>query len=399
MISESLLKCLKNNSAIRDMFEEGKRLEKEYGKENVYDFSLGNPSVPAPESVNKSIKKIVEQEDSIFLHGYMSNAGYQDVRLSIAENLNKRFGTAFNETNIIMTVGAAGGMNVVFKSILNPGDEVITFSPFFGEYRNYVANFGGKLVELPANPPTFMPDITALKNAINEKTKAVIINNPNNPTGVVYPESVIKEIAACLEEKEKELGTDIVLVSDEPYRELAYDGVDVPYLTKYYHNTVVGYSYSKSLSLPGERIGYLVVPDEIKDAEDLKEAFAISTRILGFVNAPSLMQRVIKENVNESTDVEIYDKNRKALYEGLIKCGFECVKPDGAFYVFLKSPEPDEREFVKKAKEYNLLLVAGRAFGCEGYVRLAYCTSYEKIVSALPYFKKLAEDYGLEEQK
>ena len=266
MISEKMIKLAGGNSAIRAMFEEGNRLAALYGRENVYDFSLGNPNFPAPAEVNNAIKEVLDTVESTVIHGYMSNSGFEDVRTAVVESINRRFGTAFAAKNILMTVGAAGGLNVILKSLLNPGDEVLTFSPYFVEYGNYVGNYDGVLKAVPADPETFQPDAEKLAAAVTPKTKAVIINNPNNPTGVVYSEETIKKLAAALEEKQKEYGISIYLISDEPYRELAYDGVEVPYLTKYYRNTIVGYSWSKSLSLPGERIGYLVIPDEIDDA-------------------------------------------------------------------------------------------------------------------------------------
>ncbi|MDO5381776.1 MAG: pyridoxal phosphate-dependent aminotransferase [Eubacteriales bacterium] len=395
MIADSMVGLVKNSSVIREMFEEGNRLAKIYGAENVYDFSLGNPNVPAPEEVNKAIKEIVDTEDSVLLHGYMSNSGYEDVRNAIARSLNKRFDTHFNESNIVMTVGAAGGLNTIFKTILNPSDEVITFAPFFGEYRNYVSNYNGKLVVVSPDVTSFRPKFDEFEAKINKKTRAVIINNPNNPTGVVYSEDTIKKIADIMEKKQKELGTEIFLISDEPYRELVYDGVSVPYLTKYYDNTIVGYSYSKSLSLPGERIGYLVIPDEISDAEDMKVAASVATRILGFVNAPSLQQKVVAKCLDAKVNVEAYDKNRKALYEGLTKLGFECVKPEGAFYLWMKSPVENDTEFCNAAKKHNILMVPGSSFGGPGYVRLAYCVSYETIVNSLPHFAELAKEMGL----
>ena len=278
MIADSMVSFVKNSSVIRAMFEEGNRLAKLYGAENVYDFSLGNPNVPAPAEVNEAVKDIVDNEESTFIHGYMSNAGYEDVRQTIAESLNRRFGTHFNHTNIVMTVGAAGGLNTIFKTLLNPGEEVMTFAPFFGEYRNYVSNFGGKLVVVSPNTVDFQPKLDEFEAKITPKTRAVIVNNPNNPTGVVYSEDTIKKMAAIMDKKQKEYGTEIYLIADEPYRELAYDGVDVPYLTKYYDNTIVGYSYSKSLSLPGERIGYLVIPDEVTDSEDVKSAASVDRK-------------------------------------------------------------------------------------------------------------------------
>lgn len=392
MISESMKVLVNGSSVIRAMFEEGEKMVKKYGKENVFDFSLGNPNVAAPDSINNAIKDVLNEEESTFVHGYMLNAGYKDVRKTIAEHLNKAHGTEFTDENIVMTAGAAGGLNVILKTLLNPGDEVIVFAPFFGEYRNYVANYGGELVTVPPDTETFRPDIAGFEKRITSKTKAVIINNPNNPTGVVYSEETIEKIAALLEKKQKELGTDIYVINDEPYRELAYDGVFVPYFTKYYANTIIGYSYSKSLSLPGERIGYLVIPDEASDSRDIIDGAVVATRVLGFVNAPSLIQRTVARCVDESTNLEAYDRNRKELYEGLSEIGFECVKPEGAFYLWVKSPCDDEKEFCRIAKNYNLLMVAGSAFACPGYVRIAYCVSYGTIVNSLPKFRQLMDE-------
>ena len=396
MISDKMVSFVKNSSAIRAMFEEGNRMAKEFGAENVYDFSLGNPNVPAPEAVKTAIKEILDEEDPVALHGYTnSNAGYEEVRRTIAESLNQRFGTKFTANNLIMTVGAAGGLNVILKTLLNPGDEVIAFAPYFGEYRSYTGNYDGVLVEISPDTKTFQPKLDEFEKKITPKTKAVIVNTPNNPTGVVYSEETIKKMAAIMEAKEKEYGTQIYLISDEPYRELAFDGVEVPYLTKYYKNTIVGYSYSKSLSLPGERIGYLVIPDEADDSADIIAAASVANRILGFVNAPTLQQKVIAKCVNEQTDISYYDRNRETLYNGLKELGFECIKPQGAFYLFVKSPVADEKEFVAAAKKYHILIVPGSSFACPGYVRMAYCVAYETIVNALPKFKELAKDYNL----
>ena len=395
VIAERMVGLVNNNSVIREMFEEGKRLAGIYGAENVFDFSLGNPSVPAPEELNRAVKDILDEEPSIFVHGYMSNAGYEDVRATIADSINRRFGTSFNQSNIIMTVGAAGGMNVIFKTILNPGDEVLTFSPYFVEYNSYVSNYDGKLVAIDPDTETFQANIEDLERKITPKTKALITNNPNNPTGVVYSEETIKKVAAILDAKQKEYGTEIFIISDEPYRELAYDGVEVPYITKYYNNTIVGYSFSKSLSLPGERIGYLVIPDEVDDAEQMKTAAEIATRVLGFVNAPSLMQRAVARCIDAKCDVDSYNRNREALYNGLVKLGFECIKPQGAFYLFVKSPVPDEKEFCNVAKKHNVLLVPGSSFKCAGYVRIAYCVSYDTIINSLPRFAEIAQEMGL----
>ena len=395
MISEKMKDLVKNNSVIREMFEEGKRLAKKYGKENVYDFSLGNPSVPAPRKVNESIKKIIDTEDSLMVHGYMSNAGFEDVREKISKSINNRFGTNFSTENIIMTVGAASGINIILKSILNPNDEVITFAPYFMEYKNYVKNYDGKLVEISPNTENFQPKLDEFESKITEKTKAVIINTPNNPTGVIYSEETIKEISRILEEKQKEFGHEIFIISDEPYRELVYEDVKVPYITKYYNNTFVVYSYSKTLSIPGERIGYVVVPTEMEDSKNIITAITIANRIIGCVNAPSLIQRALIECVDERVDLSIYNENRNLLYNELKKYGFECIKPQGAFYLFLKSPIENDVEFCNKAKEYNILFVPGSSFACKGYVRIAYCVSTDMIKRALPAFKKLADYYEL----
>lgn len=396
MLSKKIQAALAGSSAIRAMFVEGKELAAQVGEENVFDFSLGNPATPAPKAFHTEVKHLVDTMDPVVLHGYMSNAGYEDVRLAIAKNLNLRFGTSFGLENVVMTVGAAGGLNIVFKTILNPGDEVIVFAPFFGEYKSYVANFDGVIVPVAPDYQTFQPDLAAFEAAITKKTKAVIVNTPNNPTGVVYTKETMEGIGEILNRKEKEYQKELYLISDEPYRELVYDGVQEDFLTKYYHNTIVGYSFSKSLSLPGERIGYIVVPNEVTDAKEVLAGIEVANRILGFVNAPSLMQKAVAACVQEKTDLEFYDKNRRILYEGLTNLGFTCVKPQGAFYLWLKSPVEQEEEFVKAAKKYNLILVKGSAFGCGGYVRLAYCISNEKVVRSLDAFAKLAEEYHLE---
>ena len=442
MVSKRIQKALLGNSAIRAMFVEGKAMAEKYGAENVYDFSLGNPATPAPAALNDSIRDLLDEADkkgaagSLELHGYMENAGYKDVREAIAANLNKRFGTAFDDHNIVMTVGAAGGLNIIFKTVLDPGDEVIVFAPFFGEYRQYAANFDSEIVTVNPDLETFLPDLNDFEAKITEKTKALIVNTPNNPTGVIYKPETMEAIASILEKKQKEFGHDIYLVSDEPYRELVYDGNKEDFLTKYYKNTIVGYSFSKSLSLPGERIGYVVVPNEASDAEELIRGIEISNRTLGFVNAPSLMQKVIQKCVDaevdvaaydrnrlalynglkelgfecikpsliqkavarcldEKTDVSFYDENRTMLYDGLTELGFTCIKPEGAFYLWVKSPVDNEEEFVEEGKKLHLLMVKGSAFGCGGFVRLAYCVSHETVKNSLPAFEKLAQVYGL----
>ena len=395
MISEKMKPFVENNSAIRAMFEEGKKMAAVYGKENVYDFSLGNPSVPAPAAVKQAILAILEEEEEGMVHGYMSNAGFEDVRETIARSLNDRFQTNFHVNNIMMTVGAASGMNVILKSLLDPKDEVIAFAPYFMEYGAYVRNYDGILTVISPDTETFQPNLTEFAKKITPRTKAVIINTPNKPTGVVYSAATLEAISRILTEKSREAGHPIVLISDEPYRELAYDGVEVPYVTKFYANTVVCYSYSKSLSLPGERIGYLVIPDEMEDSSQVFSAASIANRVLGSVNAPSLMQRVIKRCVNEKVNLEAYDKNRNLLYNSLRDLGFQCIKPEGAFYLFVKSPMEDEKEFVNLCKSHRVLVVPGTSFACPGYVRIAYCVSYEQIERSLPAFKEIAGECGL----
>lgn len=392
MISDKMKKLVENNSVIREMFEEGKRLRAIYGDKNVFDFSLGNPSVETPEKVNEAIKEILEKEDSLKVHGYMSNSGFEDVRTTIADSINKRFETNFSENNIIMTVGAASALNIIFKSILNPDDEVIVFAPYFMEYNNYVSGYDGKVVVISPNVKDFQPNLEDFEKKITNKTKAVLINTPNNPTGVIYKENVIKKMTEIMNRKEKELGHEIFLISDEPYRELVYDNIDVPYLTKYYDNTFIVYSYSKTLSLPGERIGYVVVPNEMEDTENIITALTISNRIIGCVNAPSLIQRTVMKCINEKVDISIYKKNRDLLYSKLTELGFECIKPEGAFYLFVKTPV-DDKEFCNKAKEFNLLFVPGSSFVCSGYVRIAYCIKTDMIERSFEAFRKLAEYY------
>ena len=392
MISIKMQEQVQNSSVIRAMFEEGKRLAKIHGAENVFDFSLGNPNVEPPKEVNKAILEIINNENLMSIHGYMNNSGYEEVRDAIAKSINAKFGTAFTQTNIIMTVGAAGGLNIIFKTLLNPKDEVITFAPFFGEYRNYVKNYDGELVTVSPNTINFQPNLEEFKEKITPKTKAVIINSPNNPTGVIYSEETIIKLSEILADKQAEFGTDIYLISDEPYRELAYDNAEVPYLSNYYANTIIGYSFSKSLSLPGERIGYLVIPDQAADAENIIASANIANRILGFVNAPSLFQRVVAKCLDAKVDIDAYNRNRELLYHGLSSYGYHCIKPEGAFYMFVKTPIENDVEFCNQAKKKNILIVPGTVFGCPGYVRIAYCVAYKTIENALLGFKALIEE-------
>lgn len=395
MVSKKIKTAMAGSSAIRAMFMEGKEMAARVGAENVYDFSLGNPASPAPKNLNAAVREILDETDPLVIHGYMANSGYEDVRKTIAENLNSRFGTQFDIHNITMTVGAAGGLNIIFKAILDPEDEVMVFAPYFGEYKNYAFNYDAKIVEVLPDEVSFMPDLADFERKITKHTKAVIVNTPNNPTGVVYSDEILRGIGEILLKKEKEFATDIYLISDEPYRELVYDDVKEMFLTKYYHNTLVGYSFSKSLSLPGERIGYVVVPDEVSDAAELTEGISVANRILGFVNAPSLMQKAVARCIDEKTNIDFYDRNRIDLYEGLMRLGFTCVKPQGAFYLWLKSPVEEEAAFVEAAKKYHIIMVKGSAFGYGGYVRLAYCVSHDTVIHSLEAFAKLAEEYHL----
>jgi aspartate aminotransferase len=393
MISNKMKDLVSGSSLIRTMFEEGKQLIAIHGIENVYDFSLGNPNVEPPEAVKKAIKEILDEESPNMVHGYMNNSGYEDVREAIANYTNEKSGSNVAKENIVMTCGAAGGLNIVFKTLLNPGDEVITFAPYFAEYRNYASNFDAELVVVPPNIETFQPNTAAFADAISEKTKIVLVNSPNNPTGIIYSDENIRIITAILEAKQKEYGHSIFLISDEPYRELVYDGIKVPYLLSYYKNTIIGYSYSKSLSLPGERIGYLVVHPEIEAFKDVMASLNVANRILGFVNAPSLFQRVVAKTLGAEVDVSLYQKNRDLLFEHVRKIGFTVMKPQGAFYLFMKAPIEDDLKFCADAKAFNLLMVPGSAFGCPGYVRIAYCISYDRVVNSLPAFEKVWELY------
>lgn len=394
MLAQSMVELGKKRSTIREIFEYGNQRAKIVGRENIFDFSIGNPNVPAPAVVTETLLDMITKESPVALHGYTSAQGADFVRESIAAALNKRFDTNFTKDNLYMTVGAAAAISICFKAIVNPGDEIIVFAPFFPEYRCFIEKgAGAKCIVVPADTKEFQIHFEAFEAALNVNTKAVVINSPNNPSGVVYSEETIKRLCALLEEKQKEYGHPIYLISDEPYREIVYDGLEVPYVTKYYNNTFVCYSYSKSLSLPGERIGYIVVPDEMEDARDAYAAVCGAGRVLGYVNAPSLFQRVAAKCVNETADISIYEKNRNLLYEALTSYGYSCVKPQGAFYLFPKALEEDEKAFCERAKKYDLLLVPGTDFGCPGYLRMSYCVQTEMIERALPLFEKLAKEY------
>ncbi len=393
MISEKMKNLVKNGSAIRAMFEDGKIMAEKYGKENIYDFSLGNPSIVPPSCVKESIIDIVNNEPEMALHGYMNNAGYEDVRQAVADYTNKMYGTNISIKNIIMTVGAAGGINVTLKAIVNPGDEIMVIAPYFGEYDNYISNFDGVKVMVNADLERFSINFEDFEKKISPKTKCVIINSPNNPTGAVYTENDIKKLAEILEKKQTEYGTSIYLFSDEPYREIVFNGVEIPYVTNYYKNTVVGYSYSKSLSLPGERIGYLVVPSELDDFDEVISAMSVANRILGFVNAPSLMQKVVKKVIGNTSDLSVYEENKNILYKALTEMGYDCIEPKGTFYMFPKCPIADDKEFCAKAKDFRLIIVPGSSFACPGYFRIAFCVDKTTVENSLDSFKKLIEYY------
>lgn len=392
MLSEKVVSSLSRSSWIRAMFEEGARLAEKYGADNVYDFSLGNPYAEPPVEVTESLKKYVLSEEK-GLHRYMNNAGFPEVREKIAKSLEKRSGVAMTQQNVVMTVGAAGGLNVVLKSILNPEEEVIVFAPYFVEYGFYADNHGGKIVVVPPDVSTFEPDLKAFEEAITPKTKAMIINNPNNPTGVIYRQEKLKAIAEIIERKEKEYNTAIFVISDEPYGEIVYDGFEVPSILSIFNNAIVINSFSKSLGLAGERIGYIAVSSKIKDVNVLINALAFCNRTLGFVNAPGLFQKVVGDALEAKVDVEAYKKRRDYLYDHLTNLGFECVKPQGAFYLFPKAMIEDDVEFVKRALKYNLLLVPGTGFGCPGYFRISYCVKFDMIEKSIDAFAKLAAEF------
>ena len=394
MFSQEMYGLGSKRSIIREIFEYGNKRKAEIGAENVFDFSLGNPSVPAPDCVNDTLREMLETEDSVALHGYTSAQGDANVRRTIAEYLNKQHGTSLTADSLYMTVGAAASLSICCRALSLPGDEFITFAPFFTEYRVFVEAAGSKLVVVPANRETFQIDFEKFRELLNEHTKAVIINSPNNPSGVVYSEETILTLCDILRGAEKKYGHPIYLISDEPYREIVYDGIKVPYLMNYYDDTFVCYSYSKSLSLPGERIGYVAVSDKMEDWKAVYAAICGAGRALGYVCAPSMFQRLAARCVDKTSDVSIYKKNRDLLYGGLVKYGYHCVKPEGAFYLFVEAMEPDANAFCEKAKKYELLLVPGDDFGCPGFVRISYCVSTEQIERALPAFEKLAKEYG-----
>lgn len=393
MVSEKMYGLGTRKSTIRTIFEFGRKRAAEIGEENVYDFSIGNPNVPAPAIVNQTIIDTIKEMDSCALHGYTVAPGDPEVRETIAKSINRRFGTDYAGKNLFMTSGAAAALTICFKALAEDWDEFLTFAPYFPEYKCFVESVGSELKVVPANTDDFQIRFDMLEEMLTPHIKAVIINTPNNPSGVVYSEETIKKLAEVLYTKEKEYGHPIFLISDEPYRELVYGGIEVPYVPKYYKNTLVCYSWSKSLSLPGERIGYIVVPDEIEGFEQVYGAIAGAARVLTHVNASSLFQRVVAKCVDVPSDIAAYEENGNLLYNGLIEAGFTCQKPQGAFYLFPKALEDDDYAFCERAKKYDLLLVPGTDFGCPGYFRAAYCIKKGTIEASLPAFRKLAEEY------
>ncbi|MFA9397431.1 MAG: pyridoxal phosphate-dependent aminotransferase [Clostridiaceae bacterium] len=391
MISEKIQANLSKSSWIRAMFEEGNKLAEKYGRENVYDFSLGNPYLEPPKEVTDSLKRhIIGGEKG--LHKYMNNAGYLDVREKIAKKLERENNVALSKDNIVMTVGAAGALNVVLKAILNPQEEVIVFAPYFVEYNFYTDNHGGKTKVIPPNLKTFEPDLNIFEESISINTKAMIINSPNNPTGVIYSESVLKKMAEIIRKKEHEYNTTIFVISDEPYSEIVYDNEKVPSILAVFDNAIVVNSYSKSLGLAGERIGYIAASSKIKEIDVLMNALAFCNRTLGFVNAPALFQKVVGDSLDAKVDVEAYKERRDYLYDKLTEIGFEMIKPKGAFYLFPKAMIADDVKFAKLALKYNILVVPGSGFGCPGYFRMSYCVDFKMIENSIPAFEKLAAD-------
>jgi aspartate aminotransferase len=393
MVSEEMKGLGNVRSVIREIFEYAKVRAGEIGAENIFDFSLGNPSVPAPAKVNEMIKHLVDTEDSTLLHGYTSAQGDLEVRTKIAANIQKRFGAQVGPNDLYMTCGAAASLSCAIKALACDGDEFVVFSPFFPEYSVFIQAAGGKIVIVPPTEPDFQIDMEVLKASVNAHTKAILFNSPNNPSGVVYSKETVNALCDFLRDREKEYGHPIYLIADEPYRELVYGDVDVPYIMNYYNNSLVCYSYSKSLSLPGERIGYVAVNPKCEERADVYAAICGAGRALGYVCAPSMMQKVVAECDGLTSDVSVYRKNRDLLYNGLTELGFTCVQPDGAFYLFVKTLEPDAAAFCERAKKYELLLVPSDSFGIGGYVRLAYCVKTEMIEKSLPAFKALAEEY------
>jgi len=392
MVSERMLKLGTARSVIRELFEYGKKRMAEVGPENVFDFSLGNPSVPAPSEVNETAIRILTENPDL-IHCYTSAQGDAVVRQRFADSLNRRFGTDYTADNFYVSVGAAAALCCVFNGLSCPGDEFIAIAPYFPEYKVFVEGAGAKLVVVPPEIEAFQIDFDALKAVISANTKGIIVNSPNNPSGVVYSRQTLCRLAELLEEKSRQYGHPIYLISDEPYREIAFDGVDVPWIPQIYRDTIVCYSFSKSLSLPGERLGYVLVPGNITDARQVYAAVAGAGRSLGYVNAPSLFQQVTSLCCDMTSDIEVYHRNRDILTNALREMGYHVVQPEGAFYLFPRCLEEDDLAFSERAKQFDLLLVPGSGFGAPGHFRIAYCVDTEMILRALPKFRALAESY------
>ena len=395
MINQKNVELGRKRSSIRELFEYGKKRKAEIGEDKVFDFSIGNPSVPAPAEVQNALKEIITQTDPVFLHGYTSAQGDFSVRKTLADYINLRFKTSLTADCLYMTCGAAASLTITMNALLNAGEEIITVAPYFPEYKVFCEHAGGKLIAVESEDGTFQLDLKKIENAITAKTKAVLINSPNNPSGVVYRESDIKKLAELLEKYSEKFGGRIYLISDEPYRELVFDkDVTVPYVMNYYAHSIVCYSYSKSLSLPGERIGYIAVNNKMKEFEEVYAGVCGAGRALGFVCAPNLFQQLVKKVYDKTSDISVYKNNRDRLYSALTGYGYTVVKPDGAFYLFVKAMGGDASAFSERAKNFELLVVAGDDFGCAGYVRVSYCVAPDMIERALPAFKALAESYG-----
>ena len=394
IVNEKMYQLGSVRSVIRELFEYGKKRAELVGKENLYDFSLGNPSIPAPECVNETIRDLTLNLDSLSLHGYTSAQGDVETRDAVAKYLNKTHGTNFNADNFYMTMGAAASLSICFKSLTTSSDdEFIVIAPFFPEYTVFINSAGAKCVVVPADTENFQIDFAALEEKISRNTKGIVINSPNNPSGAVYSAATIEKLAALLEKKQNEFGTQIFLIADEPYREIVYDGVEVPFVTKYYKNTLVCYSYSKSLSLPGERIGWVLVPDEAYESKTLYAAVAGAGRALGYVCASSMFQKVLVKCIGQTGDVDAYKANRDLLYDGLTKIGYKCFKPQGAFYMFVKALEDSAENFCEKAKEEDVLIVPATGFGCPGWVRISYCVDSDMIKRSMPAFERIYNKY------
>lgn len=393
MLNEKMIALGTARSVIRELFEYGNQRAAIVGRENVFDFSLGNPSVPAPAKVNETIMELCRTADPVQLHGYTSAPGAAAVRQTLAESINRRHGTSYSGENLFMTCGAAASLTSCLHGLCNPGDQVVVIAPYFPEYKVFIEKTGAEMVMVPADIEAFQIRFDELEKRLTPKTKALIINSPNNPSGAVYSEETIQKLAELLNAKNREFGHPIYLLADEPYREIVFDGTVVPYVPKYYPHTLVCYSYSKSLSLPGERIGYIVVPDECAESKLVFAACAGAARALGYVCAPSMMQLVAAACADETADLSVYAENRRLLVEGFKEMGIDCVTPGGTFYIFPRSLEPDDVAFSEKAKSLDLLVVTGSGFGCPGHVRISHCVPTERIVKALPVFKKLVEMY------